>query len=491
MQSCDGDTTTSDAVRLRRGSTTGPAGGLPMPWAGKNIGRRRSCGAVTPNEASGFVTRSKVTGATWNVCPPWGIIASRRVYPSFGSAVRRRAPHGQRLLVEVEAQQPGRGPCPLQQSVGAEARGQARREALFQVVAQDPLGRQHRGRSHGQLRDAQAEPGAAVVLDGGEARLRERARGRLPAARGDDGASTGTAPGVGIGAEGGDGAAGGGEGRGASGEGEGGREGGESKRSHAIALSQARRPRVSNVRRHAAGAFAGRRRPLGTRRVDTSTEAARSCIRGANIGAVRYDAAMPEPTVTPFGATVYLAAEGYDAELRAELGPGAAPLVEGGRLFALAGPPRPAAWAANVWRDPVRVRFDTPADAARVLARDGQELGADAGHPLPAHGPPRAARPLHRRQAPPLPLPSPAPVRRVDPRRARHPRRLRPLLEPLPRTARSASSRTTRTRRAAPTSSSGKRSPSPAAAPSPARAAWTSGAARAGGPGRWSASARA
>ncbi len=81
---------------------------------------------------------------------------------------------------------------------------------------------------------------------------------------------------------------------------------------------------------------------------------------------------MPEPTVTPFGATVYLAAEGYDAELQAELGRGAAPLVKGGRLYTLPGPPRPAAWAANVWLDPVRIRFETPGDAARVLGGMGK-----------------------------------------------------------------------------------------------------------------------
>jgi 23S rRNA (cytidine2498-2'-O)-methyltransferase len=73
------------------------------------------------------------------------------------------------------------------------------------------------------------------------------------------------------------------------------------------------------------------------------------------------------PGATPLGGTLYLAPEGYEAELRAELGPDASPVVPGGRLFLAPGPPRPVAWAANVWIDPVRVAFDSAGDAARVL----------------------------------------------------------------------------------------------------------------------------
>jgi 23S rRNA (cytidine2498-2'-O)-methyltransferase len=76
---------------------------------------------------------------------------------------------------------------------------------------------------------------------------------------------------------------------------------------------------------------------------------------------------MDAPAPTPFGATIYLAAAGYEAELRAELGSEAAPLVPGARLLVAPGAPKPAAWAANVWLDPVRIRFDTPAEAARAL----------------------------------------------------------------------------------------------------------------------------
>ncbi len=71
--------------------------------------------------------------------------------------------------------------------------------------------------------------------------------------------------------------------------------------------------------------------------------------------------------IAPLGATLYLAADGHEAELRAELGADAAPLVPGARLFRAPGPARPAAWAANVWLDPVRVDFESTADGARAL----------------------------------------------------------------------------------------------------------------------------
>jgi 23S rRNA (cytidine2498-2'-O)-methyltransferase len=79
------------------------------------------------------------------------------------------------------------------------------------------------------------------------------------------------------------------------------------------------------------------------------------------------DEAPPAPTLTPLGATLYLAPEGYEAELRAELGPGASPVVQGARLFVAPGSPRAAAWAANVWIDPVRIGFGSAGEAARAL----------------------------------------------------------------------------------------------------------------------------
>jgi 23S rRNA (cytidine2498-2'-O)-methyltransferase len=66
--------------------------------------------------------------------------------------------------------------------------------------------------------------------------------------------------------------------------------------------------------------------------------------------------------VTPL--TGYLAAEGFLAELLEELG-GADETY--GRLVLKRGPPLPAAWAQNVWHDPVRLAVASIGDAARQL----------------------------------------------------------------------------------------------------------------------------
>ena len=62
--------------------------------------------------------------------------------------------------------------------------------------------------------------------------------------------------------------------------------------------------------------------------------------------------------------TAYLAAEGYVDELAAELG-----TVDRrhGRLLIASGPPRAAAWAANVWRDPQELHVASISDAAAKL----------------------------------------------------------------------------------------------------------------------------
>ena len=62
--------------------------------------------------------------------------------------------------------------------------------------------------------------------------------------------------------------------------------------------------------------------------------------------------------------TAYLAAEGYAAELTHELG-----VVDHrhGRLLIAAGPPRQAAWAANVWLDPQEIKIASISDAAARL----------------------------------------------------------------------------------------------------------------------------
>ena len=66
----------------------------------------------------------------------------------------------------------------------------------------------------------------------------------------------------------------------------------------------------------------------------------------------------------PDRCTAYLAAEGFAAELAAELGD-----VDrrSDRLLIAAGPPRPAAWAQNVWFDPQVIEIASIGDAAKKL----------------------------------------------------------------------------------------------------------------------------
>ena len=62
--------------------------------------------------------------------------------------------------------------------------------------------------------------------------------------------------------------------------------------------------------------------------------------------------------------TAYLAAEGFVADLTHELGE-----IEFARerLLVAAGPPRPVAWAQNIWLDPIEIAIDSIGDAARKL----------------------------------------------------------------------------------------------------------------------------
>ena len=62
--------------------------------------------------------------------------------------------------------------------------------------------------------------------------------------------------------------------------------------------------------------------------------------------------------------TAYLAAEGFAAELMHEVGE-----IEFAhdRLLVAAGPPRPVAWAQNIWLDPIEIAIDSIGDAARKL----------------------------------------------------------------------------------------------------------------------------
>ncbi len=106
------------------------------------------------------------------------------------------------------------------------------------------------------------------------------------------------------------------------------------------------------------------------------------------------------------GRTAYLAAEGYVDELAHELG--AVEQVHG-RLLIASGPPRPAAWAANVWLDPQRLAIASISDAAaklRAIQRNWvvyapvlhrratliqEQLPTVSARPLPFGTPPPAA----------------------------------------------------------------------------------------------------
>jgi 23S rRNA (cytidine2498-2'-O)-methyltransferase len=62
--------------------------------------------------------------------------------------------------------------------------------------------------------------------------------------------------------------------------------------------------------------------------------------------------------------TAYLAAEGFARELADELG---AVELRHGRLLIAPGPPRPAAWAANIWLDPQEIAIASISDAVAKL----------------------------------------------------------------------------------------------------------------------------
>jgi 23S rRNA (cytidine2498-2'-O)-methyltransferase len=66
----------------------------------------------------------------------------------------------------------------------------------------------------------------------------------------------------------------------------------------------------------------------------------------------------------PTGWTGYLAAADYTEDVLAELGE---VVAVHDRLIFAAGPPRPAAWAQNVWFDPVRIPIRSIGDGAKAL----------------------------------------------------------------------------------------------------------------------------
>ena len=64
-------------------------------------------------------------------------------------------------------------------------------------------------------------------------------------------------------------------------------------------------------------------------------------------------------------STAYLAPEGFVPDLVAELGDGVSEVHD--RLVLVPGPPRPAAWVANIWHEPERISIASIGDAVKRL----------------------------------------------------------------------------------------------------------------------------
>jgi 23S rRNA (cytidine2498-2'-O)-methyltransferase len=114
---------------------------------------------------------------------------------------------------------------------------------------------------------------------------------------------------------------------------------------------------------------------------------------------------MTELPAQPADSTLYLAAEGFVAELAEELGEHE---VVAERLLEAPGPERPAAWAQNVWLEPRELAVRSIADAARQLKSVQRNW---ALYPTRLHR--RAALvvdALPKVSARPLVFPEPAPV---------------------------------------------------------------------------------
>lgn len=112
-----------------------------------------------------------------------------------------------------------------------------------------------------------------------------------------------------------------------------------------------------------------------------------------------------DPAGLPAPYTVYLAAEGFEAELAHELGP---LRFAHGRLMAADGPPRPAAWAQNVWYDPLEIPVRSIKEAARSLRAIQRNW---ARYPIGHHGRARLIEDLLPPvSAKPLVFPAPAPT---------------------------------------------------------------------------------
>lgn len=110
------------------------------------------------------------------------------------------------------------------------------------------------------------------------------------------------------------------------------------------------------------------------------------------------------PSPGPLGETGYLAPAGFEADLLREIGPVARRI---GRLCFAPGPPRPAAWVANVWRDPIAIPFASIGEAAKAL-RAIQRNWCLYSATLHRRGALIQAK-LPVVKAKPLPFPAPAP----------------------------------------------------------------------------------
>jgi 23S rRNA (cytidine2498-2'-O)-methyltransferase len=107
----------------------------------------------------------------------------------------------------------------------------------------------------------------------------------------------------------------------------------------------------------------------------------------------------------PLALTGYLAPEGFEADLAAELGDVE---MSQGRLLFAPGPPRAVAWVENVWFDPIRFDIASIADAAKRLRAIQRNW---AGYSYHLH---RRAKLIAERlphvSAKPLVFPAPAPT---------------------------------------------------------------------------------
>lgn len=109
--------------------------------------------------------------------------------------------------------------------------------------------------------------------------------------------------------------------------------------------------------------------------------------------------------IRTLGATAYLAPDGFAGELADELG---SEPTHGDHLFVLPGPPRPAAWAQNVWPDLVEIRFASIGAGARALRSLGRNW---AQSPLAHFGRAKLLQEkLPHVSAKPLLFPSAAPI---------------------------------------------------------------------------------